>query len=398
MRHRDFGLLVCDPHRATPGLTLFSPLNGKATYIIGLRGDVLHQWEHPLVNGTYAYLLDNGNLLWTGRLPEGPQHMGGRGGLFREYDWSGKVLWEHQPRRPAPRFPPPAERQHDLPRLGGGAAGDREAHSRRARRHQHPDGCMYGDNILEITPEGKTVWEWHACRDMEVEKYPLISNQLRDEFAHANAISPLPNGDIYISFRRLNMIGLIDKQTSKMKWQHRDDSFGMQHDCAPLPNGNITLFANGINTTDQSVLARDRARPAHAQDRVGVSRQAAYTFFSPHISGAQRLAERQHADLRGPVGPAVRGDARGRDRLGICEPLHGAGPRRRSLQRGVPRLPLCRGFAADQEPDSRRAMIAVIFEVWPASGRKEDYLAIAAKLSPNWKRWTASFRSSDFRP
>ena len=65
MRHRDFGLLVCDPQRTTPGVTLFSPLNGKATYIIGLRGDVLHQWHHPLVNGTYAYLLDNGNLLWT---------------------------------------------------------------------------------------------------------------------------------------------------------------------------------------------------------------------------------------------------------------------------------------------------------------------------------------------
>ena len=96
MRHRDFGLMLCDPHRATPGFTLFSPLNGKATYIIGLRGDVLHQWQHPLVNGTYAYLLDNGNLLWTGRLPEGPQHMGGRGGLFREYDWSGKVLWEYK--------------------------------------------------------------------------------------------------------------------------------------------------------------------------------------------------------------------------------------------------------------------------------------------------------------
>lgn len=27
-------------------------------------------------------------------------------------------------------------------------------------------------------------------------------------------------------------------------------------------------------------------------------------------------------------------------------------------------------------------MIAVIFEVWPASGRKEDYLAIAATLRP----------------
>jgi len=119
-------------------------------------------------------------------------------------------------------------------RIPGGLAGT-----------SHPDGCMYGDNIFEITPEGKTVWEWHACRDMEVEKYPLFPNQLRDEFAHANAIFPVANGDIYISFRRLNMIGLIDKQTKKMKWQHRDDSFGMQHDCTPLPNG-IRLLTEAV--------------------------------------------------------------------------------------------------------------------------------------------------------
>jgi heme-degrading monooxygenase HmoA len=31
-------------------------------------------------------------------------------------------------------------------------------------------------------------------------------------------------------------------------------------------------------------------------------------------------------------------------------------------------------------------MIAVIFEVWPASGRKEDYLAIAAKLKPDLEK------------
>jgi len=31
-------------------------------------------------------------------------------------------------------------------------------------------------------------------------------------------------------------------------------------------------------------------------------------------------------------------------------------------------------------------MIAVIFEVWPASGRREDYLAIAAKLKPELER------------
>ena len=31
-------------------------------------------------------------------------------------------------------------------------------------------------------------------------------------------------------------------------------------------------------------------------------------------------------------------------------------------------------------------MIAVIFEVWPASGRKEDYLAIAATLKPDLEK------------
>jgi len=63
----------------------------------------------------------------------------------------------------------------------------------------------------------------------------------------------------------------------------------MQHDCAPLPNGNITLFANGINTPNNpfsrvveldprthKIVWENRARLAH-------------TFFSPHISGAQRL-------------------------------------------------------------------------------------------------------------
>jgi len=123
-----------------------------------------------------------------------------------------------------------------------------------------------------------------------VENYPLISNQLRDEFAHANAISPLENGDIYISFRRLNMIGLIDKQTKKMKWQHRDDSFGMQHDCAPLGNGNITLFANGINTTTNPFSRVIELDPRTHKTVWEYRAKPAYTFFSPHISGAQRLA------------------------------------------------------------------------------------------------------------
>lgn len=290
MRQRDFGLLHIDEGRAEHGYTLFSPLNGKLTLLIGMRGEVVWQWSHPLTIGTYAYLLENGNLLWSGRLPEGPQKMGGRGGLLREYDWDGNVVWEyrqvgqHHDFRRLPNgntlllgwevVPPQI-----ADRIPGGIAGT-----------QHADGCMYGDYIHEVTPDGEVIWEWHACWDMEVERYPLSPSQNRDEFAHANAIAPLPNGDIYISFRRLNTIGLIDRGTRKIKWQHRDDSWGMQHDCAALPNGNITLFANGTNTPSLPFSRAIELDPRTSKTVWEYRGRPAHTFFSPHVSGVQRLA------------------------------------------------------------------------------------------------------------
>ncbi len=290
MRYRDFGLHVINESRATPGVTLFSPLNANATYLIGMRGDVLHTWHHSLKTGTYGYLLENGNLLWSGMLPEGPKHMGGLGGLLREYDWDSNVVWEHSH----------VGQHHDFRRLPNGntiyLAWEVVPPEIEARvpggipGTRHADGCMYGDYIQEVTPKGDVVWEWHACRDMEVEKYVLSPSQKRDEFAHANAIAPLPNGDIYISFRRLNMIGLIDRETRKMKWEHRDDSWGMQHDCEPLANGNITLFANGTNITRNPFSRVIELDPKTRQTVWEYRGRPSYTFFSPHISGAQRLA------------------------------------------------------------------------------------------------------------
>ena len=117
-----------------------------------------------------------------------------------------------------------------------------------------------------------------------------------------------------------------------MKWEHRDDSFGMQHDCEPLANGNITLFANGTNITTNPFSRVIELDPRTRETVWEYRGRPSYTFFSPHISGAQRIAERQHADLRGSMGTLVRGDARGRDRLGICEPVHGPGSQRRPIE------------------------------------------------------------------
>jgi hypothetical protein len=148
---------------------------------------------------------------------------------------------------------------------------------------------MYGDCLYEVSLAGKIVWKWHACREMKVENYPISLSQRRDEFAHANAISPLPNGDILISFRRLNTIGLINRESGRMKWEHRDDSWGMQHDCELLANGNITLFANGCNIDGNPFSRVIEFEPRTRRTVWEYRGRPSYTFFSPHISGAQRL-------------------------------------------------------------------------------------------------------------
>jgi Arylsulfotransferase (ASST) len=148
---------------------------------------------------------------------------------------------------------------------------------------------MYGDVIHEITPGGGVVWEWHAWREMDVENYPLSPSQRRDEFAHANAVSPLPNGDILISFRRINTIAVIDRRTRKIKWEQRDDSWGMQHDCEPLANGNILFFANGCNIPTNPFSRVIEFDPQTRKTVWEYRGRPRHTFFSPHISGAQRL-------------------------------------------------------------------------------------------------------------
>jgi Arylsulfotransferase (ASST) len=289
MRYHEFGLTVYDSARATPGFTIITPQAGKSAYLIGMRGEIVHEWRFPHSPGNYAYLLENGNLLWAGRTEKGVPLKHGKGGLLREYDWDGKVVWEYcddnqhhdfrrrekgntiylgwEPMRP-----------ENAARVKGGVAGTER------------DGIIYGDYLREVSPEGKTAWEWHAQDDLEIERYPICPVVRRDEFAHANACCSLPNGDVMVSFRRFSTIMIIDRTTRKVRWEHRDDSWGMQHDCTMLPNGHIMLFANGINTPDNP---RSRVLEFDPETRRTIweyKGNPPWTFFSPQVSGAQRLA------------------------------------------------------------------------------------------------------------
>jgi hypothetical protein len=56
MKHTTVGLIEFDENKANYGVTIISPAKGKATYLIGMKGELLHQWEHPTKPGDCLFV------------------------------------------------------------------------------------------------------------------------------------------------------------------------------------------------------------------------------------------------------------------------------------------------------------------------------------------------------
>ena len=290
MLHTRVGLLEHIEESATRGVTIISPLHGTGVYLIGMEGEVLHQWPTKLFPGNYARLLPNGNLLWSGQTSSGPKPGGGKGGLIRELDWDNNIIWEHQD----------DAQHHDFRRLSNGNTlyiGWEKMPPDAAKRvigaepgSEAEGGVIWGDYLREVNLKGETVWEWHSYRDLEIEQYPLHAMSTRKEFAHCNSCAELPDGSILLSFRKNSTLIIVDKNTKKAKWFKRDDEWGQQHDAEMLPNGNILFFANGINVPrgiyHSRVIELD---PSSGEEVWTYQGSPIWSFFSPNISGCQRL-------------------------------------------------------------------------------------------------------------
>jgi len=81
------------------GYTFFSPNASKETYLINNCGEVVHQWStNGITDSTPAasvYLLENGNILRTGKITNPDITFGGVGGKIELYDWDNNLLWEY---------------------------------------------------------------------------------------------------------------------------------------------------------------------------------------------------------------------------------------------------------------------------------------------------------------
>ena len=115
------------------------------------------------------------------------------------------------------------------------------------------------------------------------------------------------------------MMAIIDRKTKRFVWEQRDPSWGHQHNAEMLPNGNITFFANGVYNLIQPFCSRAvELDPRSGKIVWEYKAPQSWTFFSPIISGVQRLEGGNTLICDGMGGPRARGDVPGRIGVGIC--------------------------------------------------------------------------------
>ena len=307
LKRRGVGLIVSDPERAFPGFTLFAPLfvQSRTVYLIDLQGKMAHTWDMPYSPGLSGYLTERGTLYYNGRSPENNRlsRFPFKGGAALEADWTGKVLWEV-------RHP---DHHHDgiLLRNGNvlldcmgqvpdeiaqhGKGGMEEPEMRSDQylsRLKAEAGKMYSSYLAEVTPAGKTVWEWRTWEHLDPVADGIAEVQApRTMWHQGNSVKELPDGDILASFRPTSTVVRISHKTGKIVWKVGPPTVSGQHAPTPLANGNVLIFDNGVHRLDDSMPYSRviEVNPATNEIVWKYQDSPAWNFFSPRMGCAQRL-------------------------------------------------------------------------------------------------------------
>ncbi len=268
-KNKKSGLEINHAKDSYSGLTLIPSSGTEKTELINNQGKVVHFWN---VDAERARLLDNCNLLVIHGSKWGisqPKWQALRK-TIREYDWDGKVVWEHKS---------PSKIHHDIQRLkNGNTLFLRRSPVAQKFRNNIPTPIkkyarITSDIITEVDPRGKTVWEWalhehidpSSCGEKPCYWFRKnnVPKNLKYDWSHTNTIRPLPEnkwfdkgdvrfrpGNIMIIVRNWSTIMIIDKKSKKIVWKYNKGiSFG--HDAHMIPKGlpgagNILFFNNGV--------------------------------------------------------------------------------------------------------------------------------------------------------
>jgi hypothetical protein len=338
------GVTRYDPARAYNSYVLFSGQD-HATHLIDMDGNDVHHWPYEgspplyldpqLVNGAQGHVLlrlaQSGERRGTG-LGQGTLVPSNK--IVGEVDWDGNVVWQWGEQAPGGA----AQQHHDLARLANGNT--LLLVNRTTSIAGFALKSLKDDGILEVSPDGRIVWQWYAADHLAQIFSPpqlkLVRATRTPDYLHTNDMKPLgPNhwaraGDqrfnpdnIIIDSRQANFIAIIDKRSGRIIWRLGPDYPGGdpsirstalpraventsgQHDAQLIPDGlpgagNLLVFDNqgaaGYPAAELSifpssrVLEIDPVRKSIVWQYTGdASDRAVWTFHSSFISSARRL-------------------------------------------------------------------------------------------------------------
>lgn len=285
------GITHAEPHRTWPGLTLFAPMYGRNVWLMDMDGQIVHRWRTENLPGNYGELKPNGNLLFAGRtMPPAIPEFAGNGGQIVEYDWAGNIVWEYRDPGLSHCFTTLANGNILVARwlpvpaaiaatVKGGQPGTER------------DGTIYGEAVQEIDRDGKIVWQWLTFEHLDPELDRIGPLHPRDRWTNLNALHQMPDGRLLMSFRCIDTIVIVDRESGNIDWRWGPGQIAGQHNPTWLDNGNILVFDNGAHraytTIDYSRVIE--VNPATGAVEWEYKENPVFDFSSFICSGAQRL-------------------------------------------------------------------------------------------------------------
>ena len=302
------GVTIHNPSKAYAGPTLYAQSfasyrkEGEPAhpiYLVDMEGNIIHTWEVDLSLQSYCRLLPNSNLIYPTHDRSDVDR--GRCGLT-EVDPDGNVVWHYRCRP-----------DHDFQVLENGnllvhtiTENVWPALGPEMKRQPY---------MIEVTRDKELVWEWRGEEHLD-ELEALLApeawaflmeraiGQFAFDWAHNNTLQVIPPnatydqdlaasgssrfkpGNIFFSYRSVDVIGVIEKETGQIVWAWGPGVIDGQHKPHMLPNGNVLIYDNGTLRGYSRVIELNPLTERIEWEYVGDPPES---FFSGFISGAQRL-------------------------------------------------------------------------------------------------------------
>jgi len=256
---------------------VYSRIGSKETYLINDNKEIVHTWTSSYRTGSVCSLLENGNLLHTGKDESNTTFKGGaEGGIVEELDPQSNVVWSYTYSSSQYLL------HHDIQKLPNGhilmVAWEMKDKDSSTQEGRDPlllsDDELWPDELIEVDPTtNEIVWQWHVwdhliqSYDASKDNYGDVSShpELIDinyvstgklaagaDWTHVNAIDYNEALDqILISSHSFNEIWIIDHSTTTAEAaSHSGGTSGMGGDLL-YRYGNPATYGKGERDNQQ---------------------------------------------------------------------------------------------------------------------------------------------------